>query len=116
MRISDWSSDVCSSDLACSDKWRGVEAVDPREDFDAFLGDPLRLSGIGRLRDIPRPGHAIPDDPLGLMAHAIDVRNRYAALFEQHEDRGLTRQSGKRHVIKPFISTNVEGERAACPR
>src|SRR3546814_9084735 len=108
MRISDWSSDVCSSDLACSDKWRGVEAVDPREDFDAFLGDPLRLSGIGRLRDIPRPGHAIHDDPLGIMAHAIDVRNRNAALFEQLEDRGLASQAGKGLGIKPFISTNVE--------
>src|SRR3546814_14360945 len=111
MRISDWSSDVCSSDLACSDKWRGVEAVDPREDFDAFLGDPLRLSGIGRLRDIPRPGHAIHDDPLGIMAHAIDVRNRNAALFEQLEDRGLAPQAGKCTGTNPFISPNVEGVR-----
>src|SRR3546814_6449365 len=86
MRISDWSSDVCSSDL---------------------------LSGIGRLRDIPRPGHAIHDDPLGIMAHAIDVRNRNAALFEQLEDRGLARQAGKCLGINPFISTNVEGDRAA---
>src|SRR3546814_8049155 len=84
-----------------------------REDFDAFLGDPLRLSGIGRLRDIPRPGHAIHDDPLGIMAHAIDVRNRNAALFEKLEDRGLARQAGKCLGINPFISTTVEGDRAA---
>src|SRR3546814_289805 len=47
------------------------------------------------------------------MAHAIDVRNRNAALFEQLEDRGLARQAGKCLGINPFISTNVEGDRAA---
>src|SRR3546814_10663034 len=134
LRISDWSSDVCSSDLdryvgskicerrlfrrtrlshACSDKWRGVEAVDPREDFDAFLGDPLRLSGIGRLRDIPRPGHAIHDDPLGIMAHAIDVRKRNAALFEQLADRGLERHAGECQRINPFIPPHLEGALSA---
>src|SRR3546814_14479336 len=54
MRISDWSSDVCSSDLPATGAWvlaggdprsagpaadRGIAVVDQRVDQDAVLGD-----------------------------------------------------------------------------
>src|SRR3546814_7543586 len=62
MRISDWSSDVCSSDLNCGEQreWIGfsnrqcvatdnsVEHTSPAERFDQMVRKSLRLIGANR--------------------------------------------------------------------
>src|SRR3546814_5720319 len=40
MRISDWSSDVCSSDLSCSGKLRGIVTTD--DILRAFLNEETK--------------------------------------------------------------------------
>src|SRR3546814_10611861 len=54
MRISDWSSDVCSSDLFASRRLRKFKLYIPSERYDekalAKLGDPK----IGRVNDLGR--------------------------------------------------------------
>src|SRR3546814_1974222 len=56
MRISDWSSDVCSSDLMGPSQWRGLRATEPGGDGrqrgeihgDAFrLGQGVRVTTAG---------------------------------------------------------------------
>src|SRR3546814_16766059 len=67
MRISDWSSDVCSSDL---DPARRLDAVDLRHanvhQDDIGLGgshDPHRLAAVGRLADGGQVGFVVDDHP-----------------------------------------------------
>src|SRR3546814_1834476 len=52
MRISDWSSDVCSSDLAISDREAQVtqkfseNVLDARDAWSLFIDDDARLAGL----------------------------------------------------------------------
>src|SRR3546814_7875948 len=56
MRISDWSSDVCSSDLRQRGRGDGVEAVDTRDLLD-HIGRAVHVAAPARHRDVPRrPG------------------------------------------------------------
>src|SRR3546814_18710088 len=54
MRISDWSSDVCSSDLTMCALWRSVlqcDEVGPDDDFFALGGDYIMaIQIVGRAR------------------------------------------------------------------
>src|SRR3546814_7872259 len=71
MRISDWSSDVCSSDLASRLGSEGREAVQCaiQESCDAFFGDR------------PGVGIRVGDGELGRLRHAVP---RHAELGERH--------------------------------
>src|SRR3546814_19875471 len=71
MRISDWSSDVCSSDLGIQDRGAGGNQIRAIDDFLAALvggllrtpGDPHHVAYAGLLRQFGLPaetGHAIP--------------------------------------------------------
>src|SRR3546814_12113016 len=91
MRISDWSSDVCSSDLRAS-RAAGQRDVARTEDADAGLAGGLRL-------DIARPGDryidVARDEPFGLdVARSGDAdvarRDLAAADFDIARPRTLT--------------------------
>src|SRR3546814_5732180 len=64
MRISDWSSDVCSSDL-CDCLMRGVAVV-------LGVSGLLALAGVGRAHGHP---HAVGRDPGGLMEAVLAVHD-----------------------------------------
>src|SRR3546814_4950266 len=56
MRISDWSSDVCSSDLVTPGPWRQMPAV--------MAGSAVRAGGtIAHPHRTSRPRHAATDQP-----------------------------------------------------
>src|SRR3546814_1944799 len=105
MRISDWSSDVCSSDLVGADAaatalaWRGDDRLDARIDRDSALvaraiGDERRRSTPLRIRHDSDHDHIVsgPVPP---------VRDRCAAA---DHSRALFR-SEERRVGKECVST-----------
>src|SRR3546814_5664521 len=48
MRISDWSSDVCSSDLLVELSRKGLASVEPRPPARPYVGDPRPSRARGR--------------------------------------------------------------------
>src|SRR3546814_14166308 len=82
MRISDWSSDVCSSDLATVEalvaSGAGVTAWDEREDardeamaLGADIGNPLEIDLIGFAGVVVSPGVPLNRHPIA--AHAREA-------------------------------------------
>src|SRR3546814_5590991 len=101
MRISDWSSDVCSSDLGCDPDLGHAEEI-LRFDVDEtepISVDVLRAQAIGAGDD---------DDQLRLRDHAVKlkgaaVRNEVGRVANQRscdEDRKSTRLNS-RHQCEP---------------
>src|SRR3546814_1756387 len=45
MRISDWSSDVCSSDLLLLDGRHGMRALEAAADHPYWIGRPIEMPG-----------------------------------------------------------------------
>src|SRR3546814_15798409 len=62
MRISDWSSDVCSSDLATSNRQQAVKAIAPRCDRMIVIGAPNSSNSL-RLVEVA--------ERLGTPAHLV---------------------------------------------
>src|SRR3546814_11311223 len=90
MRISDWSSDVCSSDLPGDD-----EAL-ARAEFDRRLGAP---------RGQPRNGGAADLDRVGVIEFGdFGADAQRDAAVRQHR-RGIGQRSEERRVGKEWVST-----------
>src|SRR3546814_2636994 len=87
MRISDWSSDVCSSDLA------GVE-------LDLQVGQPT-LSG----NDLPRVGNQ--DHLLGMG----ECRGKIATLLGQPGEQALGLGDGEFRFLSPVVPQGVDQHR-----
>src|SRR3546814_8195904 len=76
MRISDWSSDVCSSDLAADPRPRvGRQAAVDRRDREAALDRQVGDPGVGQAADAEAAAAGQPDrlvrrrlDPIGRAA------------------------------------------------
>src|SRR3546814_14121056 len=84
MRIGDWSSDVCSSDLAVGGK------VDPR-----FGGGPLTLTGtVERLTD----GRFVCDGPM------------WRGIAKSFGATGVLRVGGVRILVVPHSMQNTDVE------
>src|SRR3546814_4129024 len=74
MRISDWSSDVCSSDLSLAD----VGAALLLDDLDELAFQPPMGSRIGELQDLAHPvietlRAAIEQHQRGVAGHELEV-------------------------------------------
>src|SRR3546814_5521159 len=71
MRISDWSSDVCSSDLLQEGSWQGtIRRRNPRgENVEASVRRFVRFQDDGSVRDIAEVGRG----SLGLSAAGTDA-------------------------------------------
>src|SRR3546814_3658556 len=83
MRISDWSSDVCSSDLVGPDDHRPAIGADPHA-----LARFQRDRGRGRL-----------DEGCGVQAYGAGDR-AHGAVFKRHPAVGADRRLGlARHII-----------------
>src|SRR3546814_3659066 len=87
MRISDWSSDVCSSDLRSGD-------TEPRRGDERHRGDP---AGQPRARGLPGREHLQP--PLEVVDRVQMARRRYRAAM-----RGLEIGSAScRERVCPYV-------------
>src|SRR3546814_20159887 len=106
MRISDWSSDVCSSDLI-ADAGADAEAVDrPRGDFqlEAFA---FRVAGIAERAERPEREETLHVGP-------VDIIDRSAHRQPPVEQRGaradlVIPRSEERRVGKEGVSTCRSG-------
>src|SRR3546814_6581708 len=83
MRISDWSSDVCSSDL------RGHQAT---------LDAPLVVQHLGQRREAIGRERSVRDDRLAGVGLVIDA-------IDEHRRVVLRRRSEERRVGKECVST-----------
>src|SRR3546814_19729925 len=81
MRISDWSSDVCSSDLFLQQA-AGHRATRPHEDVDdgAFLDDAAGLEHDDTVAEIAYHRHLVGDEDDGEAELAVDVAEQRQAL------------------------------------
>src|SRR3546814_13769324 len=110
MRISDWSSDVCSSDLFVLEAWHDPQySRDPPAGRQGLAAVPeaARLLRAGRHRRLvlPRPGQAV-----GLLRGLADAADRdglRGVLFHFHLADGRTQgaKSEERRVGKAGVST-----------
>src|SRR3546814_6463123 len=99
MRISDWSSDVCSSDLAPQELHGGAAAVGRIDAGPAQLQD---LSGIGRQAvdlvfvagvELAAPGGPFASHPAVSADHRVGAAA--APLVEHQQDRKSTRLNSR---------------------
>src|SRR3546814_19065845 len=107
MRISDWSSDVCSSDLPFADPHplfglqilvMGEEVLDLLEDD---LGQVVLLTHLGVIREGRVDGHA--DQLLVAAMFVFEVEHR--ARTRAHDAARYERRSEERRVGKELVST-----------
>src|SRR3546814_5550030 len=94
MRISDWSSDVCSSDLAeqCAGRPHPARAL-VRKQRDARFGEHLRSRAIARIAvALNARTHA---RAIGIFADEQDVVKALLALFLARPFAGLERRFSK---------------------
>src|SRR3546814_12030300 len=75
MRISDWSSDVCSSDLR---KFRRASAGSRRN---SMILSPMRYSNLQQVA-WTRPRHDAPEEEVGLLSAARKLCTCFAAARE----------------------------------
>src|SRR3546814_12378533 len=88
MRISDWSSDVCSSDLPAPEKQVMIDSI---REFEVFAAPTLWSA-----EDVDG------DESLGLTA---DEKRQAIALFAEHYDCKDADRSEERRVGKECVST-----------
>src|SRR3546814_20395506 len=98
MRISDWSSDVCSSDLA-RHKAGGLDTASYASWYAALIDLSLRLSGLGwrnalcETAFVARGGEGGPaDGDLDALAARWPASHARLANFHMHDPLGETRE------------------------
>src|SRR3546814_12013911 len=97
MRISDWSSDVCSSDLGADCRQRLVELVAERRRHLAERGE---LAGLHQIvLRAPEVGSALLDA-------ALELFRRAALVFDALDQAGAALQIGRasgRERVGPYV-------------
>src|SRR3546814_17162581 len=91
MRISDWISDVCSSDLLFGEGQGGLQVVGPHRRGEAVLG----VVGGGQHLLLVGPAEDAGDRADHLLAGSLAV---VAALGEHHRPTKKARRVGKERV------------------
>src|SRR3546814_7514400 len=94
MRISDWSSDVCSSDLA----WSGC-------------GDQVEKAMMDEIKAVkvdPETGRELPINSIYMMAHS-GARGSQAQMKQLAGMRGLMAKPSGEIIETPIISNFKEG-------
>src|SRR3546814_11504870 len=111
MRISDWSSDVCSSDLGGVPRLRQVGHVEHQDAAGVAGGDVVIHVGADAVLD-PDPGHVL----LGAVAahhHVLRLADVDAATRGAAHHRVLDHHVPGLHRVLPVVS--VVDSLAACP-
>src|SRR3546814_18852920 len=96
MRISDWSSDVCSSDLRAGAPYHGVRA----DAYELMHGGQAAQYGPVADMDMSRQLHAVGDD--GMATYLAIVRDMHIG-----HDPVVVFQAGHAHVLR---GTGVAGD------
>src|SRR3546814_6180402 len=130
MRISDWSSDVGSSDLLCHEASQGADYLAEQQGLTIRSSRKLRRSGLRPRRLLhpprrrPRPTRAptaparptpplptqSPQSPGTLATHATPPRNAHRKTpHNPHPPR--TTQTGRAHDTPPVTNTHL-----VCPQ
>src|SRR3546814_3377992 len=95
VRISDWSSDVCSSDLSdpVAERFEAPKRriVDPALGLDQPGEGSVRLEGIG-LAVAGDPGHL--DGELRVLAEHQQVHQELDHRLDRSDERGVGKESG----------------------
>src|SRR3546814_6008479 len=92
MRISDWSSDVCSSDLRCAQRWAPSPCRPSHESCRSAAPD--RSSALAGLPDQDRPRLvAVPLDLLDQRIDAVEADLAAQAGLEAHADGFVVERS-----------------------
>src|SRR3546814_17465221 len=107
MRISDWSSDVCSSDLVATDRQGDPQGRDDRQRFGVRRISARRREGGGRPRRRVRPLARDADQLRDLgRAAARSMRDRKSVVW----GKGVSVRVdlGERRVIKKKIKIQVK--------
>src|SRR3546814_17349839 len=100
MRISDWSSDVCSSDLIGHAAWA---SADPGIQFDTSINDWHTCPADGRINaSNPCSEYMFLDDTACNLASLNLMCFRQAA--------GKLDVEGFRHAVRPWAVTNIGSE------
>src|SRR3546814_21070184 len=73
MRISDWSSDVCSSDLPCARRGIGRAVRSGGHERSGGRRRDEDLRDIGAMRDRLRGTYTAPSDPNGILSRTTRV-------------------------------------------
>src|SRR3546814_2464551 len=91
MRISDWSSDVCSSDLGGEGE-DDVEIADRKQVGLAGL-EPGACGGALASEAVPVPATVVRDPPVAAVGTGLDVpaESGGAAMLDRRQDRKSTR-------------------------
>src|SRR3546814_14091028 len=92
MRISDWSSDVCSSDLADNYGFRGHILIEPTSNFSALLsGTFIHSGGVGSQPELrtPFPGSTTGQN---LAGPPIPGTNHYLVGGARSEERRVGKE------------------------
>src|SRR3546814_6713657 len=96
MRISDWSSDVCSSDLFITNQQQAMPAIAPRRM--APNGPELPAAGVTATRPAIAPEQAPSSDPLWPSARSVSIQKRTPAAV-------AVKRPDERRVGKGCVST-----------
>src|SRR3546814_14189347 len=102
MRISDWSSDVCSSDLRVDQRFLAAVQIVELRLGDAVVDVDRRERQLARLGEMIQP----VDAGGGFLRHALDVLHRLGEIAGPGLDERLQRpRSEERRVGKECVST-----------
>src|SRR3546814_15213908 len=113
MRISDWSSDVCSSDLVCMDRGldlavagerQCLEQIEPRADDRASHGNAVQHGVEDRQREVARR-QTIERDRAAAPDHAERLLERLGRNGGDERSVRAAYRSEERRVGKEGVST-----------
>src|SRR3546814_18393695 len=109
MRISDWSADVCSSDLRDDADTLGVDVV-----------PPLQVIDGGSRRNLGFREAVQPAQPQGAAdARMVDLKHRHAALDRKSVVSGksvsVSVDLGRRRIIYTNMHNNTSNEDKSLP-
>src|SRR3546814_7967334 len=105
MRISDWSSDVCSSDLALVDRHHGHDIDELRALQDFFLKYELQsVPGVAEVASVGGQVRQfqIEADPNRLAAHGLNLGQVAQAVRESNQSGGgsVLEMAGAEYMVR----------------
>src|SRR3546814_11876293 len=115
MRISDWSSGVCSADLIMLTRVDGDARGGAALSMRAVTGKPLKFLGVGEKMDAIEAFH--PDRIAGRilgMGDVVSLVERAAETIEQEDAEKLARKMQKGQMDLSDMLSQLQIGRASC--
>src|SRR3546814_13187312 len=115
MRISDWSSDVCSSDLMSETLEAKVQKVFDGDGFLASVWNPLRGEWVERVPfrfafiDAPELGQALGSESMDFLHQLISGNALRVSSIGKELMGYLTTDKEKRMTSRPYLTEEMRG-------